>query len=83
MTQQYGRNYSNKLTIQRVNEYELDFAIEELEKRGYELMDRGVDEKDIKQFGFNRDTRGPKMSFSGSDVHKRCWARLQKVEVMV
>ena len=83
MTQQYGRNYSNKLTIQRVNEYELDFAIEELEKRGYELMDRGIDEKDIKQFGFNKDTRGPKMSFSGSDVHKKCWARLRKVEVTV
>jgi hypothetical protein len=80
MTQQYGRNYSNNLTIQRIHDYELDVAIEDLLKRGYELVNRGVDERDIKQFGFNRDTRGPKMSFSGSDVHRKCWARLRRVD---
>ena len=83
MTQQYGRHYSNKLTIQRVHEYELDFAIEDLLKRGYELIGRGVDERDIKQFGFNTDSKGPKMKFSGSDVHKKCWARMRKIEVTV
>jgi len=83
MTQQFNRNYSNKLTIQRVHEYELDFAIEELEKRGYELVSRGVEEKDKKQFSHSNRLGGSVEIFSGSNVHRKCWARMKKIEVTV
>lgn len=40
----YGRDYKNMVTIERVHEYELDEAIEDLEKRGYALVNRGLSE---------------------------------------
>lgn len=43
MTQAYGRNYKNILPIFRRESFELDEAIENLEGRGYELIDRGVE----------------------------------------
>ena len=43
MTTKYGRNYKNILPIFRRESFELDEAIENLESRGYELIDRGVE----------------------------------------
>lgn len=38
------------VTIKRAREYELDSAIAELEKRGFELIKRGEQHKEIKRF---------------------------------
>ncbi|MEX3621892.1 hypothetical protein [Viridibacillus arvi] len=38
------------ITIKRVKEYELDNAIADLEQRGFELIKRGEQHKEVKQF---------------------------------
>lgn len=75
---QYGKNFSGKLTIQRVHEYELDVAIEDLEKRGYVLEKRGVDEAEKKSFDYH-ERKGQKLRFAESATIRKCWAVLRKV----
>lgn len=73
------RNYSGQLTIHRARDYELDVAIDDLLERGYKLIDRGIDNMEVKQFAY-RDNKGPKETFTGTEVHVKCWAKLRRVE---
>lgn len=46
----YGRDFHGVVNISRMYEYELDEAILNLEERGYELIDRGVEVMSKHQF---------------------------------
>lgn len=67
MTKKYGRNYTNTFPIYRMKDYELDVAIEDLEKRGYEMVERGVTEEERRKFDYHA---------------KKCWALMRLKEVV-
>ena len=78
MTKKYGRSYYNNFPISRFREDELTTAIEELERRGYELVKRGTNESEQKQFDY-REKKGQKLSYTGREVHQKHWAIMRKV----
>lgn len=80
-TKKYGRNFNPNLKIERSLDGELDFAIEELEKRGFELVNRGYDVNDASKFNYDQTTRY--VSKGSVGVRGKYWACLKKIEVSV
>ena len=70
--------FNGKVNIQRMNETELNIAIQDLQKRGYELIKRGAEETDHKRFNY-KERKGQKFRYSENEVQHRCWAIMQKV----
>ncbi len=67
------RNFTNQVKLKRASEKELNQAISDLEKRGYVLVDRGIDERRVKNFQY-RNNHGPKYKFSGDENYATHWA---------
>lgn len=82
MTTKYGRNHLKNLTIKRAKEYELDFAIEELNKRGYELVKRGFDPNDPNVFNYDQQKKTRTVNFAQKGVIGKYWAVMRRVEVI-
>jgi hypothetical protein len=78
----FGRHYG-PLTIKRPKDYELDFAIEELVKRGYELIKRGFDPNDPNVFNYDQRTKTRPVNYAQDGVRGKYWAIMRKVEVLV
>lgn len=74
----YGEATNQTFRIQRVSDEELDEAIEELEKRGYECVKRGSVESERKHFDY-RENKGQKLKFTESETYKKCWANMKRV----
>ncbi len=72
------RRFSGKVNIQRITPGELDKAIADLEKRGYELVHReDVQEFDHKAYNVPKD-KYDRVSFGGASVHRKCRAEMRK-----
>lgn len=74
----YGSTQNQSFRIQRMNEKELDEAIEELEKRGYECLKRGTASEERKYFNY-KDNYGTKLKYVESETQVKCWANMKRL----
>jgi Glu-tRNA(Gln) amidotransferase subunit E-like FAD-binding protein len=70
------------VTIKRMNEDELNRAIKDLEKRGYELIKQGKTSIDRMELKYRQSSRVP-YKFAGKTHDVQCWAVLKKKEVLI
>ncbi|TCN00897.1 hypothetical protein EV294_101347 [Paenibacillus sp. BK033] len=66
------------VTIRRMNEAELNRAITDLEKRGYELINQGKTSIDRMELKYRQSSRHP-YKYAGKTHDVQCWAVLKKV----
>lgn len=65
-------------TIKRKNDDELDIAIADLEARGFQLIKRGTNSKDVKDFEYRQSSKTPK-TYKGATTFSNVWAIMEKV----
>ncbi|RPJ97259.1 hypothetical protein CW357_00910 [Rummeliibacillus sp. TYF005] len=69
--------------IKRAREYELDNAIADLEKRGFELVKRGEEHKEVKRYNYegNSIDRLSRFRYSDHQAISNYFAVMRKKEV--
>lgn len=68
---------NNPIRIQRMNELELDKAIADLEKRGFQLMNRGIVGSTYKETSYRQGSFIP-YKYAGTSLHQQHYAVLRK-----
>lgn len=72
-----SRVKKRNIRIQRMNDAELDLAIRDLEKRDFEVLDRGESSYAINEVKYKRSSKQP-FKYGGTAVHKQVWAVLRR-----
>lgn len=75
-----SRVQKRDIRIQRMNDAELDLAISDLEKRGYELVKRDSSEYLISNINYKESSYQP-YKVRGHVTHKHVWAVLRKGDI--